>query len=224
MPRPIEAILADISSAKAAGEKPMGALLRRLRAELKEAEGTAAAPASPVPAEPAPSETATDRGPLWTADFALSTASPLDSDEWRFIEKCAAELASRTDGMSTGRVKKAYNDLELKVRLWRIAREIVQEVGIGAEWPQWTALDRDESTGKKRDKKTAAAPAPAPQPEVAAPLPAAGVSVAEVALAAASGAPSTADLARSIAAEIAGTMRTRAMPQGTPGALAGATA
>lgn len=228
MQRTPEAIREDMKVARSAGCPPMGAKMRALRAELKEAEGASSAPPSPAPAA-APTPFAETVGAVSAFDadfekqFAQPARSPYDSDEWRFIEKCAAELASRTDGMSTGRVKKAYNDLELKVRLWRIAREIVLEVGVGAEWPQWTALQRDESTGKKVEKKPAVpAPAPAAAPAATAATPI--VPPGESILAAASGAPSTDGMARAIAAEIAGAMRNRVMPQGTPAALAGAPA
>jgi hypothetical protein len=173
MSRTVAEVEADIASAKASGEKPMGKRLRALRDELKAATAPACevvASAAPAPAarmaalntpDPLPDSTeAIGRLSSYVREMertnermAAETPDPFDTDEWRFIDRACSEIKIEADGSMGNAVKKVYNELDAKVKVWRIARQIVAQVGIGNKWPQWVTLGRNPSTGEKEAPK-----------------------------------------------------------------------
>jgi len=78
----------------------------------------------------------------------LAAPDPQNSEEWRFIEKVCAELAlDLKSGSSAGIVKGVFNIVDAKVKAWRIARRIFEQIGAGGDWPQYTALGLKATTG-----------------------------------------------------------------------------
>ncbi len=95
----------------------------------------------------------------------VATPSSLfDSQEWNFVERLIARAPIET---GSGRCKKIYNDVDARVKVWRILRGIYEQIGVGNVWPQWVALKRDENTGELKSEKTTPVllqtPPPAPQ-------------------------------------------------------------
>lgn len=84
--------------------------------------------------------------PAGTWDTA--TPGPLESDEWAFVQQACAELKPPQAGSSTGLVKWAFNDMDARVKNWRIARALITKLGVGAAWPQFTALGLCHRTGR----------------------------------------------------------------------------
>ena len=178
MARDAETIQAEIEVLKAQGVDGRSAPVRALRAELKALGVGVGAPArkrrkkkrtrkavhrpelpkteAPQAMFPGEQTRTVSGGP---SVVAVIEADPFKSDEWDFIQKACAEVKLQNAGNQSGVVMKFYLELWAKVQVWRIAREVVQEFGIGAEWPSWASLHRDPSTGKKFDAK----PAPAPK-------------------------------------------------------------
>jgi hypothetical protein len=146
MSRTVAEVEADIASAKASGEKPMGKRLRALRDELK----AATAPACVVDVIAA---TAAPTRMVESASIETPASDPFATDEWRFIDRACSEIKIEADGSMGNAVKKVYNELDAKVKVWRIARQIVAQVGIGNKWPQWVTLGRNPSTGEKEAPK-----------------------------------------------------------------------
>lgn len=155
MPRTSQDIQADIDAAKSRGVHQASREMKALRKELAAVNATttesnASGASSP---QPAVSESAA----------GTANADPLKSDEWRFIEKVIAEMQIEfSKGSTTGAMKKIYNELDARIKMWRLSREIVAQIGPGNEWPQWAALGRNDSTGRREDR-----PAPPPRPVVA---------------------------------------------------------
>ena len=74
--------------------------------------------------------------------------SPLDSDEWKFIEGSLADLSVDVrSGSTSGMMKNIYHQLMFKVKMWRIVRKLVMEFGADGEWPSFAALKVNASTG-----------------------------------------------------------------------------
>lgn len=179
MARPVVEIEADIEAAKAAGDKTA---LNRLRAEKMRA-GRGKPKEAEVTVAPPPTQTVSGANhvdaPAADPDYDAAVSASkgwqkpkdvLNTAEWRFIEKAIAEAnVDFTSGAMTGLAKKLYNILVAKVTLWRMAHEVVEQVGVGNEWPQWSALGRNESTGRKLSEELKASPPPAPAPVPVAP-------------------------------------------------------
>ena len=86
-------------------------------------------------------------------DYVVSTPSPTDTPEWRFIEKCCAELdVNLGKGITTDLAKRIYDRVVAKVMAWRMLLEIVTENEPGADFPPFSKLGRNTSTGKKQDQ------------------------------------------------------------------------
>lgn len=82
------------------------------------------------------------------AEVPSEGTDPHKTAEWAFIQQAIASTEMEfKPGLMTGMAKKMFHVLAAKVTLWRIANDIVRQVGIGNEWPQWTALGRNEDTG-----------------------------------------------------------------------------
>lgn len=167
----IEAEIEDLrAAAEAAGKKPSGLKLGKLRGELidalkqENADLRACAEMGPVTA-PDP-----DAGLEGFDQDLVDAEDPHKSDEWAFIEKSIAELQlNLTGGNMTDVAKKLYNQLRAKLRIWRIARDIVDQVGTGGDWPQWNMLNRNSSTGEVLPEKPAE-PEPVAEPVAEAPV------------------------------------------------------
>lgn len=162
MPRPVAEIESEMESAKRAGEKPMGAKMRALRAELIVAQ-------NPPPPEPdAPAETVT-----LGADVSVEVPPEgvvYAGSEWAFVEKALAE-SPVPEGIH--QLKKYYQGLQAKVRIWRLARSIVAKHGEGAAWPSWGTLGLNPDTGEPeapRATPPSAPPAVAPVTEAGMPV------------------------------------------------------
>lgn len=206
MTRTADVIQAEIDAAKAAGEHQASAKMRRLRAELKEVIPSAAVAGETIP-EPEPMSVTLPDSVSGTCTVTI--LSPLDSDEWRFIEKCCAEVV---DVEGIHQAKKVYNLLSAKLKTWRRAREIVLKFGIGARWPQWSELNLNPDTGEPVAPKPVSVPAPvAPAPtDLHAPR------TVEQAMAGAAGADDSKEFARAVAAEIAASIGSRTEPTRKP--------
>lgn len=101
-------------------------------------------------------------------------APSTSSDEWRFVERVIAEMEIPE---GSGRVKRIYNELDARLKVWRITRDIVLKLGPGARWPQYNELGRSEGTGEIVEKKAApVAPPPAPVMQQAPGIPQGGAS------------------------------------------------
>ena len=146
----IKAELAALDGVKGQGVKKgrlRSALIDALEARVADLEASPVAVAESVPASE----------PLTSAMIFGDAVE--DTAEWRFVERTCAELNLNLTGGSAGDiVKKIYNQIKAKVTAWRMTREVVAEIGIGAEWPQFAALNRNPSTGAKLP----AQPEPAP--------------------------------------------------------------
>jgi len=158
MPREPDVIRAELAELK--GKKGQGYKVGSLRMELiesleSEVDRLSAPVTSSVGAQ------ASQSSNLWAAtepDDILG-GDPFASDEWLFIEKACGELElDLTRGVTTDLAKKIYNQVCAKVEAWRTMRGIVEEIGIGADWPQWPELGRDPNTGKKVAPKVKAKP------------------------------------------------------------------
>lgn len=146
MPRTVEEIDAEIARLKSEGVHQSAKPIRLLRDEK-------AALLNPTPKVQAPEAVFTSQvGVCQSVSSGGGTAiwvpSPHNSDEWRFIEKACAEIQIETEGTMSNAVKKIYNVLEAKVKMWRLARGIVEKVGVGGKWPQFSALNINPSTGE----------------------------------------------------------------------------
>lgn len=171
MTRRPEEIQADIDAEKAKGTHHMAAALRVLREELKAATATVSAEVD----APAGVVVSVTPEPVVTLGAECSVEVPatpaVDTAEVDFIEKAIANTEiDFSSGQLTGVVKKLYNILWAKLTLWRISRDIVKQIGPGGEWPQWAALGRNDSTGRKEEEKPAtvvpARPVACPAPAV----------------------------------------------------------
>jgi len=164
-----------IANAEEAGKRPYGPKIGELRLELidaLEAENEALRALTPAPDYSGPGSlpggTSAPLGQVvvpdgWDIDSQES--NPYDTDEWRFIEKACAEVEIPKSGSVTGLVKWGYSVLDAKVKIWRISREIVKQVGIGEKWPQYKDLGRSNETGEPLPPKPAPAPvAASPEP------------------------------------------------------------
>lgn len=230
MPRTAEEIQADIDAAKAAGLDGRSARVKELKAELKGATtlpreqkvltaadadaDLAGTPRPDNPSVPAPVV------PAISTSAGLPGASAYETDEWRFIENAIAEAEIDLKGASaTGIVKATYNVVDAKLKVWRMCREIVAQVGIGNEWPQFSALGRNDRTGAKVEPKPAPPPPPAvPAAPPAAPTRSAG---AEAMIGASMGADDSAARAAAIKAQMASMLGSRPAPaRETAGAVA----
>lgn len=179
MPRTVDEIAAEMSKLKAEGKHQASAPMRALREEMKMAQ----APAPSEPAVAAVSETMT-RGSeevIQAVPPALAP-NPLDSDEWRFIEKTLAE-AEVPEGIH--QLKKYYQSLQARVRIRRVVRKFILERGPGADWPNFSELGLNPDTGERLDAKPRPAPAlaqPPPQVVIPAEVPrAAGIAMSAMA-------------------------------------------
>lgn len=157
MPRTVSEIEAEMSAAKAEGVHAQSAKMRALRAERD------AVKAAPMPGDAPPATVTLPAGTVVVGEETpvCAESDPYKTAEWEFIQQAIAETeVDFKSGAMTGVAKKMFNILDMKVRLWRMAREMVAQVGIGADWPQWAALGRDENTGQK----IATRPAPPARP------------------------------------------------------------
>lgn len=161
MARTRAAIETEIKQLEASGQGE-SAKAQALWAELEDVDpANAAAAAAAAPDMPG-AEPMLDAGKMDGPKEAI-----LKSDEARFVDKCLAEMKIEFGrGNATGAVKRIYNDLLQKVVAWRIAQEIMLQVGVGGAWPQWSALNRNEATGERLPPKP---PAPPPVPHPATP-------------------------------------------------------
>ena len=166
MARTIEEIKADLAALE--GEKGVGVKKGKLRTELIEAYDAAFG-------EQAATITA---GPLVSAFYSddLMATDPLESEEWLFVERVCAELdVDMKKGTNVGLVKDVFNMVDAKVKAWRVMRDIVAKLGVGAKWPQFAATGLNSSTGEpvhehsilSDDWKPGWTPPP-PKPEVVA--------------------------------------------------------
>lgn len=172
MARTVAEIEADIAEAKSQGQPPMGAVLRGLRAELKALSEPE--PAAEVTVEVAPAAPEVVPEPEKSPPVDDPTEDLMYSTEWRFIEKACAEIDLASNGNQGKLPKKLYNVLMMKVKIRRIALEVVRQVGVGAEWPQWAALGRNEDTGDLLPPKPVEPEEPAVEAEEVAPKATAG--------------------------------------------------
>lgn len=154
MSRTVAEIEAEIASLKAAGEHQATGRMKALRAE--KALAVAADAVKDTPSD--------EFGDM----PAMPHADPFTTPEWEFIQRSIAttELEFKP-GLMTGMAKKMFHVLSAKVMLWRMANDIVKQVGVGNEWPTWQALGRNDDTGAILTEKPAAPrlvapPAPAP--------------------------------------------------------------
>ncbi len=85
-------------------------------------------------------------GPAEGASIASPAVHP-ESEEWAFVQQACAELKPPQSGSSAGLVKWAFNDLDARVKNWRVARALITKLGVGAVWPQYTALGICHRTG-----------------------------------------------------------------------------
>lgn len=118
---------------------------------------------------PPPTE---DHTPLSDFREAVEASSdPMKSDEWRFIEKCLAEIEIANDGNQARLAKTIFQRVTTQVRMWRILRMIFSEVGPGGSLPTWASLGLRDGDGEPEAAKPIA---PAPRaPQVVIPAPAA---------------------------------------------------
>lgn len=159
MARSVDAIEADLEALRLQGVHGNAKEMVKLKLELQAAQDADSGAEMPPQQDPEPMEV----GPVTAEPGAAAEVPALDpadfdSDEWQFIQKACAEVQTPKGGIASGLVKTLYNTLKAKVRIWRLAREIVGQVGIGGEWPQWSALGRNNSTGELL-------PPPEPEPE-----------------------------------------------------------
>ncbi len=152
MTRTAEAIRAEMDHLKASGIHHMSKQVRDLRAELADAEGETVEVETPAES-PAPIDVAI------SSTFA-DMSDPMDTDEWRFVEKACAEVQIGQRGSQTDIIKKCYNELWAKLTVWRAARDLVLRIGVGNPWPQFAALGVCGRTGQPL-------PAKPPEPEAA---------------------------------------------------------
>lgn len=162
-----EEIQAEMDHLKAEGVDGRTKQMRTLREELKAAQEALESP-SPIDQNIAPAgvtETAPAQVQAEVHIDASEGESPFDTDEWRFVERC---LASSEFTGSRSKPKYVYQDIKAKVKTWRIIREkVVGMVGIGGDWPQWTAFGLDPDTGdpiKEKPAPKVVAPDPVPPP------------------------------------------------------------
>lgn len=149
MPRTKVEIEAEIESMKASGVHHASAPMRALREELKALDAPA-----PVAASPATGTVSTAVAG-WTAP--ATECSPLQSDEWRFIEKCLAETEiDFAAGNTTGACKKMFHAIKARVQIWRVLRDVTLKFGEGAKWPEWPSLNLNDATGEPKAEKPAA--------------------------------------------------------------------
>ena len=167
------ALQREYDEKKAAGvhhnKREMRDLYRRIQEAKKAEAGDAQTSGDPIIEGPPETETA----PMTMEEafgFTLPPLSPPGSDEWRFIEKCCSEIHTPKGGITTGLAKSHYNELRARITLWRIARSIHRQIGDGGAWPQWSQLNRNNSTGeplppeKIKPEPAAAEPAAEPVP------------------------------------------------------------
>lgn len=170
MPRSVEEIEAAMAQAKADGEPPMGKVLRALREELKAAQNPADAAGAAGPDEPAPFDaSASDTVvakilPQVYGDRPLAPEPPQRGfcSEQEFIDDTLSKIAASIEfkgGTLNNIVEKIYERLDAVLKARRVVVEIVQDLGEGATWPQWMALNRNGSTGAKLPPR----PEPAPR-------------------------------------------------------------
>lgn len=105
-----------------------------------------------------------------TADFDMGADDPYDSDEWRFIAAACAEFVLPKGGSTTGLVKTIFNEIDAKVKAWRLARKIIAKIGIGEPWPQFAVMNLNPGTGEPIPGKVSwftgeVVPEKHPQPE-----------------------------------------------------------
>lgn len=160
MPRTVAEIEAEIAATKAEKVHPMSARVRALRDELKAAKNPAPVPEKGLDGQVAYMQFASNAGNIEvsTSGFVAPVCDPYSTDEWKFIEKACAEFELSDTGNQSRIVKRLYQAIDAKLKVWRLAREIVAQVGIGKEWPQFSALGRDENTGQKVAPKPVVAP------------------------------------------------------------------
>lgn len=159
MPRTPEEIRSEMEAAKAAGEDGRSGRMRSLKAELKEAEAALDGSDGTDDVE------APDTWSIYPPAVSVPDgANVYASDEWRFVEKALAELEPEIGkGTYVGAAKKLYNVLDAKVKIWRVARDVMKRVGVGKRWPQWTALGLDDTTGEPLPPRPVPPPAAVPQ-------------------------------------------------------------
>ncbi len=192
-------VRADIEALEASGKKnpKKKGMLRGELIEALEAENEALKAPSTM--------TVSGVSPVTSllGDSLTGATDPFDTDEWRFIEKSIAEQKlDLRGGSTTGIVKHIFNLVDAKLKIWRLTRELVSEIGIGVEWPQFSALGRDDRTGKKKAPKKQMVEVPkvvAPDPEPALVSP-------EAVAAAARGVQDTGTMAQDIAKALSGTL------------------
>jgi hypothetical protein len=145
---------------KAQGMHPRSGPLRTLRAELKAAKALPSASGADVEVSVTPAAPAV----VETVDSGL-----YDTEEWRFIERCVAEIPIGLQGMTSNFFKKMYGRVTLQVGLWRRMRDEYAKVGPNGEFLAFGDLGIDPTYGKPVQPKQEAngkdEPEPEPEPE-----------------------------------------------------------
>jgi len=73
--------------------------------------------------------------------------------EQDFIDRCCAEVDLPPGQLGAGVAKKFYQRVATKIRIWRMMRELMGEIGLGAPLPSWPMLGRDDDTGERKEKE-----------------------------------------------------------------------
>lgn len=153
--RTIEVVEAEIAALRAKGYDNRHGEVKALKAEL-----------AVLLAEGSPKQATAPAAPPVAFGAVDVTPAPVDDAEWRFIEKCLAEVQIEFGSGHTARAASTiYEALDMRVRIWRVLRRLVSANGVGAEWPAWSTFNLDDSSGRPRKPKPVAPP-PEPAPVV----------------------------------------------------------
>ena len=88
--------------------------------------------------------------PDTTSEVVTETyAQMFDEGEMDFVDRVLATYASGGVGTQTGKVKYLYQGIAQALQARRIVREIMASLPAGVALPPWTALDRDENSGRQ---------------------------------------------------------------------------
>ncbi len=162
MARTKSEIESEMATLKASGVHAASREMRDLRAEIAALSAPADDVGSSTPPDTSPgaSPIAHTGDPTSTVSLAQTFAgpSPLDSDEWRFVQQVMAEI-ELPEGSS--RLKKLYYAVSDRVKMWRRLRDLTMKMGPGAEWPDFPTFGISEDTGKPVAPKVAPTPPPA---------------------------------------------------------------
>ncbi len=152
MPRSEAEIKADMEALKAQGVHPAKASMRALRDELKALHAPVAAVPPAADAEPLTTTSVATSAGVVPCIAEMGPVSRWQSEE-SFIDAALAAAATNMElhgGSTTGVVKKIYERLDAMVKTRRLIMEVVNEVGAGEPWPQFSVLNRDPNTGRQK--------------------------------------------------------------------------